>query len=178
MPLGFQGKSTQEQCAAGELALESGIMEQTHLTGGFKNPKIFVLNGRMAITTQKIMEILSRSSSITLGFSRNAGQIVIRKGSKCCQNPHQTNSYKALGNLRENRRTLPRAGGRRHGAARRLGHLAKAAEVDLRDRHVEPAQDGVGELVVALEIAAQSAVLGRDVAAGMQLEGRFAAVER
>src|SRR6266446_5324557 len=32
---------------SGELTLESGIMEQTHLTGSFEKPKIFVLNGRM-----------------------------------------------------------------------------------------------------------------------------------
>ena len=38
--------------------------------------------------------------------------------------------------------------------------------------------NGVGELVVALETAAQAAAPGRDAAAGVQLERGFAAVER
>src|SRR5690349_20650751 len=73
--------------------------------------------------------------------------------------------------------TLPRAGRRRDRAAGGPGDLAQAAEVDLRHRHVEPGGYGVGEFVVALETAAQPAAPGRNAAAGVQFEGRLAAVE-
>src|SRR6202040_2753619 len=69
-------------------------------------------------------------------------------------------------------------GRRRHGAAWRPRHLTKAAEVDLRHRHAEPAGDGVREFVIALETAPQPAAPRRDAAAGVQFEGGFAAVER
>src|SRR4029077_7982865 len=73
---------------------------------------------------------------------------------------------------------FPERGRRRHGAAWRPRHLAKAAEVDLRHRPAKPAGGGGRELVIALETAAQPAAPGRDAAAGVQFEGGFAAVER
>src|SRR5713101_8739588 len=67
---------------------------------------------------------------------------------------------------------------RRDGPARCRGHLANAAEVNVRHAHVERAEHRVRELVVALEAAAEPAAPRREAAAGMQLERRCAAVER
>ena len=63
------------------------------------------------------------------------------------------------------------------GPAWRPRHLVNAAEVNVRQVHVERAQHRVRELVVALEAAAQPPTPRRDAAAGVQLERRFAAVE-
>src|SRR5215831_10358393 len=66
----------------------------------------------------------------------------------------------------------------RDGPAWRPRHLANTAEVNVRHAHVERAEHRVCELVVALEAAAQPTAPRREAAAGMQLERRFAAIER
>src|SRR2546428_7300780 len=67
---------------------------------------------------------------------------------------------------------------RRDGPSWRPRHLANAAEVNGRHAHVERAEHRVRELVVALEAAAEPAAPRRQAATSMQLERRFAAIER
>src|ERR1700760_4920682 len=53
-----------------------------------------------------------------------------------------------------------------------------AAQIDLRHRRIEEAQDGIGQLIVAAEAAAQPKAPNGHAAAGVQLEGRLTAIER
>src|SRR5215510_14452573 len=64
------------------------------------------------------------------------------------------------------------------GPSWRPRHGANAVEINFWYAHVERAEDRVREFVVALEAAAEPATPRRDAAAGLQLERRFAAVER
>src|SRR2546427_12562378 len=59
-------------------------------------------------------------------------------------------------------------GRRRDGPSWCPRHLANAAEVNVRQAHVERAEHRVRELVVTLEAAAEPAAPRREAAAGMQ----------
>jgi len=75
-------------------------------------------------------------------------------------------------------RSLAACGRRGCDAARGDRGRRNAAHIDLRHRQIEEAQDGIGQLIVAAEAAAQPMAPIGHAAAGVQLEGRLTAIER
>src|SRR5580704_16029958 len=75
-------------------------------------------------------------------------------------------------------RLLAACGRRGCDAARGDRGRRNAANIDLRHRQIEEAQDGIGQLIVAAEAAAQPMAPIGHAAAGVQLEGRLTAIER
>src|SRR6185436_13596762 len=69
------------------------------------------------------------------------------------------------------------AGRRRDGPAGGQGDLAEAVEVDRRHRQRQVLEDAVGEVVVAVEEAAEAAAPGGKAAVGVELEGGFAGIQ-
>src|SRR6185436_13959460 len=67
---------------------------------------------------------------------------------------------------------------RRDGPAGGQGDLAEAVEVDRRHRQRQVLEDAVGEVVVAVEEAAEATAPGGEAAVGVELEGGLACVER
>jgi len=62
-------------------------MEQTHLTGSFEKPQDFCVEWSDGDNDPKDHGNPLSMIVDYLSFSRDGGQILIRKGSKCCQKP-------------------------------------------------------------------------------------------